>query len=371
MHQNRVGYFLWSIATITLLLVILGVLFIYSASIAYGLEIKGDALFFLKKHILGLFIGLCVLIIIQKIPLYSIKYYTDSFFFLTFFLTSLTLLKPYQVIINGASRWITIGSWTFQPSELLKVATILYTAKLFSKKNLSLCETLWFFLIILLVAFLFLQQPDFGGLMLVMTTCFMLLFITHATLFASILTMIGTTFFGVFLIIIQPYRLQRVITFLNPWIDPQGKGFQIIQSFIALGSGGFLGNGISHSSQKLFYLPMQHTDFIFAIIGEEIGFSGCFLIILLYIFLFLYGIRLSIALKDPFCKVFVAGFTILINLQAITSIAVTCGLIPTKGVGLPFISYGMTNLICSLIMIGLIMHTTDEFLLQYERKYNF
>jgi len=158
------------------------------------------------------------------------------------------------------------------------------------------------------------------------------------------------------LVYLKPYRLKRILTFLNPWEDPKGAGFQIIQSLIAIGSGSLWGVGISHSKQKFFYLPMQHTDFIFSIVAEEAGFLGSLCIIALFVSFAYFGMRLSWQLRDPFYQFTVLGFVILITLQAIINLAVTTGLVPTKGIGLPFVSYGNTSLVCSLCMVGLIIN---------------
>lgn len=358
--RTKHNAFFWPITTIPLLLIVIGILFVYSASIAYSIEIKNDALFFLKRHLIGLFIGLFTIIIIQKIPFAYFKKYSGFGFFVSLIITSLTLSSSYGIMVHGSSRWINFFYITFQPSEILKITTILYTAHILGHKNIERKEIGYILFIITLIVGVLLQQPDFGGTILISTTIILLYLITHATtLSAAIIFFIGCTMIF-FIIGISPYRIQRIITFLNPWSDPQGKGFQIIQSFIALGSGGFWGNGISHSSQKLFYLPMQHTDFIFSIIGEETGFFGCSLIIILYCLLFIYGVRISILQKDRFVSLAIIGFTIIINLQALINIAVTCGLVPTKGIGLPLISYGNTNLVCSCIMIGFLIKATQS-----------
>jgi cell division protein FtsW len=159
---------------------------------------------------------------------------------------------------------------------------------------------------------------------------------------------------GFFLIIMQPYRLKRILTFLHPWNDPQGSGFQIIQSLIAIGSGSWTGAGISASKQKFFYLPMQHTDFIFSIIAEETGFIGSCIILLLFTTLLYLGIKIANQLTDTFSYIVVLGFVLLTSLQAFIAIAVATGVAPTKGIGLPFVSYGNTALSCNIAMIGLI-----------------
>src|SRR5690606_20698098 len=171
-----------------------------------------------------------------------------------------------------------------------------------------------------------------------------------------VVTLLGLGTSAFILILLRPYRLQRILTFLDPWQDPKGAGFQIIQSLIAIGSGNWLGTGIAHSRQKFFYLPMQHTDFIFSIIAEETGLVGSLFLIVLFIFFLYFGMRIAHQLNDNFNALCIIGFILLISLQAIMNMAVTTGLAPTKGVGLPFISYGNTSLVCYLFMIGVIIN---------------
>ena len=163
-----------------------------------------------------------------------------------------------------------------------------------------------------------------------------------------------------FMIYLQPYRWQRILTYLDPWQDPQGSGFQIIQSLIAIGSGGLWGTGIAQSQQKFFYLPMQHTDFIFAIMAEEIGFIGSLFFITLCMAFVWFGFRISWNLKNPFSTYLVQGVTSIISLQFIINLFVSTGLAPTKGIGLPFISYGNTALVCNLFMIGLVANAVQD-----------
>ncbi len=208
----------------------------------------------------------------------------------------------------------------------------------------------------LITAILLLYQPDFVKAVTLSITSTLMFFIAGCNL-----THLGPTLGSLvpvagLLIYMKPYRVQRVLTFLNPWEDPQGAGFQIIQSLIAIGSGSVSGVGIAQSKQKFFYLPMQHTDFIFSIIAEETGFIGASALIGLYI-LFLYtGLRIARTLRDPFCYYTTIGYVVLTSLQALINLFVATGLMPTKGLGLPFISYGNSALLCNLIMLGLIIN---------------
>ena len=215
---------------------------------------------------------------------------------------------------------------------------------------------LWFISIIAVTSIALLLQPDFGMTVTLCATGIAMAFIAGVQpkhIGATIALFLPC---ALFLIYLKPYRIKRIMTFLNPWADPQGAGFQIIQSFIAIGSGSLWGVGIGQSKQKFFYLPMQHTDFIFSIIAEETGFFGSFSLIF-FLMLFLYaGLRLATAQSDLFARYTIFGFVILLSLQALINIAVTTGLVPTKGIGLPFISYGNSSLVATCAMLGLIIN---------------
>ncbi len=352
--------FLGSIAA----LIIIGILFIYSSSSVYALERFGSATFFAKKQVLALLLGIIALVAARLVPLHVVKQLTPMLFFSSLLLTGLTLIPGIGRTIHGSSRWISIAGFAFQPSELLKIGLLLYTAYFLTKKekkSFSFVHGYLPFLIIIgATSGILLLQPDFGLTVTLALTTFTLLFIAHFKTRHLILTLAAFIPVAGALIWFKPYRLQRILTFLNPWTDPQGSGFQIIQSLIAIGSGSFWGVGISQSKQKFFYLPMQHTDFIFSIIAEETGFTGACLLILLFTAFLYIGMKIAWQLNDPFCVFATLGFVILISLQAIINLAVTTGLVPTKGIGLPFVSYGNTALVCNLAMVGFIITMVRE-----------
>jgi cell division protein FtsW len=262
--------------------------------------------------------------------------------------------------LNGSHRWVRIGSVTFQPSELLKMTFIAYIAYLINKKQYRITSLMQGYVPLLLTlaitAGILLKQPDFGQTVTLSITAFMLFFIAQCNanhLLATIGALIPA---GAILILLKPYRIKRIMTFLNPWDDPQGAGFQIIQSLIAIGSGKFSGVGIAHSKQKFFYLPMQCTDFIFSIIAEETGLLGSSFLLLLYVAFLYFGIKVAMQLKNSFAFLTTLGFILLTSLQTVINIFVATGLLPTKGLGLPFISYGNSALICNLCMLGIIIN---------------
>lgn len=349
---------------IVVILLIIGLLFIYSSSSVFALEKLGSAHYFLKKQIVGLIIGLCAAISMRFIPLQIIKKTAPIFFLVSLALTALAAFTSLGQNIHGSSRWLSLPFLSFQPSELLKMSLILYIAYFLTKKEKQGSSFINGYLPLMIVlgitSIILLKQPDFGLTVTLIATSFLLLFIANRYIKYICITLLACIPLGIGLVIAKSYRLKRILTFLNPWADAQGAGFQIIQSMIAIGSGGFFGVGIGQSKQKFFYLPMQHTDFIFSIIAEETGFLGATLVIILFLLFLYFGLRIAWQLTDQFCIFATLGFVIVISLQALINILVTTGLAPTKGIGLPFISYGNTALICQLSMVGLIIAMVRE-----------
>lgn len=356
-HRIASPPFLWLFLGTIITLLTCGLIFVYSSSSVYALERLGSAHYYAQKHILGLIVGTICLIIMLQLPIRFIKHMTPYGFLFTIFLTSLTKIPALSRTIYGSSRWLHIGPLTCQPSELLKYAFVLYMAYFLAKKGniYSLNRSISFLAILIMVSIVLLLQPDFGMTMTLCLTGIIMAFIAGLNLKHLGITFTSLIPIALILIYIKPYRFKRIMTFLNPWSDPQGAGFQIIQSFIAIGSGKFWGIGIGQSKQKFFYLPMQHTDFIFSIIAEEIGFAGSLFIITLFILMLYAGLRLALTQENLFARYTISGFVILLSLQACINIAVTTGLVPTKGLGLPFISYGNSALVSTLAMLGIII----------------
>jgi cell division protein FtsW len=349
---------------ITCILLIIGLLFIYSSSSVFALEKLGSAHYFFKKQCIGLIIGIILAMSMRFITLAIIKNSVSIFFLISLLLTALAAFTAVGQNIHGSSRWLLLPFLSFQPSELLKVSLILYIAYFLTKKEKHGSSFINGYLplifILAITSIVLLKQPDFGlTVTLIATTC-IILFIANRYIKYICLTLLACIPIVIGLIIAKSYRLKRILTFLNPWSDAKGAGFQIIQSMIAIGSGGLFGVGIGQSKQKFFYLPMQHTDFIFSIIAEETGFLGASTVIILFLLFLYFGLRIAWQLTDPFCMYATLGFVIVISLQALINILVTTGLAPTKGIGLPFISYGNTALVCQLSMIGLIVAMARE-----------
>ncbi len=342
---------------------IIGLIFVYSASSVFAMETFGSTFYFVKKQFVGLALGIIGIIAMQTMSRTTLQYTSPFLFLASLVLTGLTLIGPFAYRVNGSSRWLHFGPITFQPSELLKIALILFLAACIAKKTKKYSFVYGYIpivAILILPTLILLKQPDFGLTITLFVTTLILLFVAQFEVKHVLLTLLSCIPVGILLIIMKPYRLQRIMTFFNPWHDPQGSGFQIIQSLIAIGSGGLWGVGVAQSKQKFFYLPMQHTDFIFSIIAEETGFLGALFLILLYLLLLYFGIKIAQQLKHQFSQLVVIGFITLINLQAVINISVSSGLLPTKGIGLPFVSYGNTALVCNLWMIGIILNLARE-----------
>ncbi len=358
-HQSPYSM-LYFFISIIMTCVIIGLLFIYSSSSIYAFERLGSSDYYLKKQLVGLVLGGVALLIIRFIPLSFIKWISPWAFCGMMALTVLTFIPGIGQTIHGSHRWISIAGFGFQPSEALKMSFIVYLSYLLAKKQYRVSSFTKGYLplmsIVAITSLLLLKQPDFGQAVTLCITAFLLFFVAQCQTKHLVLTLSSIVPLMGILIYMKPYRIRRVLTFLNPWDDPHGSGFQIIQSLIAIGSGNITGVGIAQSKQKFFYLPMQHTDFIFSIIAEEMGFVGSFILITLFV-LFLYtGLKIASMLRDPFSYYVTTGYVLLITIQTILNICVACGLLPTKGLALPFISYGNSALLCNIAMIGLIIN---------------
>lgn len=350
------------VVTIFVLLLI-GLVFIYSSSSVFGLDNKYDAAFYVKKQLVAIFIGLILFFLVNIIPASKLKKLIPIFFAGTFILTCLTLIPGLGVKTFGSKRWLKLGI-TFQPSEFLKCSFIGYIADILACRSQKLVAVrdLFFKICFLLaiVSSVLLLQPDFGmTVTIIFTSLSMFLLVPGASKYvfiSSLFTLPG----AILLILTKSYRLKRILTFLDPWKDPEGSGFQIIQSWIAIGSGGMLGNGIGYSKQKFFYLPMQHTDFIMAIIAEETGFLGVSILFFIYLYLLWIGCRWANNVQSSLAHYLIIGYTWLVIFQMIMNTAVVSGLFPTKGLGLPFISYGSTAIIALIWYLGVILKIAKE-----------
>lgn len=342
----------------TFLLIIVGFIFIYSASASYALDKFGKAHYYIYKHSIGFLMGIIGLAFFRSIPFKLIRTLTPLMFIGSLGLTALTLIHPIGITIHGSSRWLMIKGFMFQPSELLKMSLILYLAHLISKKQYWINSLIYGYIPFLCItgisALILLKQPDFGQAVTLCAMALCLWFIAQVNTQYIAITAGSLIPLGALLIYFKPYRFKRILVFLDPWKDPQGSGYQIIQSLSAIAAGGIKGIGLTQSNTYDLQLPMQHTDFIFSVIAQETGFIGSCSVILLYILFLYYGFKIAAQLKDPFCTYIVIGFVLLTTIQALINISVAISLLPTKGLGLPFISFGRSSLICDLWTLGII-----------------
>ena len=267
--------------------------------------------------------------------------------------------SSFGVEAKHATRWLNLFGFRFQPSEFAKPVVVLFVASYIErvgyKLRLFLDGLLPILTIVGIICLTLLKQPDFGTAVTIGLTVTIMLFVADVRMkHISILAGSGLIA-GYFLVMNVAYRRNRVLSFLNPWSDPQGKGFQIIQSFIAFKRGGIRGQGLGDGTQKLLYLPEAHTDFIYSVIAEELGFLGCLIVILLFAILVFRGLALAIKIKDTFGSILALGLTSLIGIQAFFNMGVVMGILPTKGLTLPFVSYGGSALISNMFSVGLLL----------------
>lgn len=347
-----------------LILSSIGLLMVYSTSSVYSLETYGDTSHFLKLHSVYLFIGLGMMVLFMNIDYRFLRKLVYPSYFIVLILLFLVLVPGIGKEVGGARRWLTLGPVAFQPSEIAKFVILLYLAHSLTKKRHKLDNFfVGFFSHVLFagsyIALIFLE-PDFGGSAIILSLLLIMLFIGDVRFRYLIPLGAVTAFFALFAVISRGYRLDRITSFLNPWNDPLGSGYQAVQSFIAFGLGGIYGTGLGDSTQKLFFLPQAHTDFIFSIIGEEFGFLGVIVVVLLFLVVLYRSLRIASNAPDLFGRYLVCGFVFLITLQAGINMAVSVGLFPTKGLTLPFISYGGTSLVSCLSAMGIILNVSMD-----------
>lgn len=336
-----------------------GLLMVYSTSSVYALEVYGDPSRFLKLHLIYLTLGLAAMAMFMHIDYRILRKFVYPAYIICLILLIAVLIPGIGKKVSGAQRWLVLGPITFQPSELAKFVILLYLAHSLDKKRDRIDSFSVGFLSHLFVAGTFIAlifvEPDFGTSAIILMLLIFMMFIGNVRIRYILPMLILGAGFSVIAILTKSYRLDRFLSFLDPWKDPLGSGYQAVQSFIAFGVGGLYGMGLGDSTQKLFFLPQAHTDFIFSIIGEELGFIGVVLVILTFLFILYRSIRVGIKAPDLFGCYLVCGFTLLIAIQAAMNMAVSVGLFPTKGLTLPFISYGGSSLVCSLAAMGIIL----------------
>jgi cell division protein FtsW len=360
--RRKMGNIDYGVFYCVIILLAIGIVMVYSASSYYAMFKQGDSAYFLKKQVISCILGLIAMFLFMGIDYHKLKKLTPLLMVITIPLLLLVYAFP---AVNGANRWIDLGPLNFQPSELAKYVVVFFMALSLSAKGDGV-KKFWTGIVPYLVvagfyAGLVLAQKNLSIAALIMIVAFIMLFsaggrLKHLFLYVAptlVAAALGFTFSS-------DYRKARMLSFLNPWKDAAGDGYQLIQSFYALGAGGILGLGLGQSRQKTLYMPEPHNDFIFSIIGEELGLIGCVVIISLFIFLICRGIKVALEARDTYGTLLAMGITSVIAVQVIINIAVITGSMPVTGVPLPFISYGGTSLAITTTAIGVLLNISRQ-----------
>ncbi len=347
----------------TMLLVFIGIVMVFSASFVQSAFKHNDAYYFLKRNLIFAILGFISMMIISNIDYRFWKKNAKAIGIIAVILLIL-VLTPLGIEANGAKRWLGVGALSLQPAEIAKFATIIITAKLIEKKYddiKSLTKGVIPLLIIPGIFFILIMlQPNMSTAGTIILVTFVMIFVAGMNM--KIVGVMFASGIGLFLALglTSEYRLKRILSFLDPFQDPLGSGYQVIQGLYALGSGGLFGMGLGKSQQKWFYIPEPQNDFIFAIIGEELGLVGCVVVIMLFVLLVYRCIRIALKCSNIFACMVVIGIGGQIGIQAALNIAVATSSMPVTGVALPFISYGGTSLIIFMSAIGIILNISKH-----------
>ncbi|MDR6225004.1 putative lipid II flippase FtsW [Desmospora profundinema] len=336
-----------------------GLVMIFSASYYEGLTKYGDSYYFFKRQLLWACAALVLFFIVSNVPYTLYQRYVGWILFTSFLVLLLVFIPGVGKTLNGATRWIQMGPIGFQPSELAKVGAIIYTASIMVKKQNVLHQfkrgLLPPLIVIGLLCFLIVIEPHFSSTVILLGACIIVIFCAGARLKHLLLLASAGIPFIIWVMVVEPYRLSRWQVLFDPWKDPTGGGFQTIQALFAIGPGGLSGKGLGNSIQKLAYLPMSQTDFIFAIIAEELGFLGGTFVILLFVAFVIRGVRIALKAPDLFGNLLGMGIVSMFALQTLFNLGVVTAILPVTGVPLPFISYGGSSLMFSMLAAGILV----------------
>lgn len=351
----------------TLSLLALGLLMVASASMVISDRQFGYPFHYFIHQLVYLILGLLLAITASRVPIKICQKCSGYLFLLSFLLLIIVLLPGIGRTVNGSRRWIQLGFFSLQVSEIVKLAAILYLASYLQRYQNEVRKELKGFLkpmvLVMFLSSLLLLEPDFGAAVVVTMTYMALLFLSGVRLWPFCVLLILVLISLALLAVLSPYRLQRLTAFLNPWHNAFGSGYQLIQSLIAFGRGGLFGVGLGNSIQKLFYLPEAHTDFLFAVLAEELGLIGELLVFTLFIILIvrIFVIGRCAETNNQLFSAYVAyGFALWLGLQTLINIGVNIGVLPTKGLTLPFISYGGSSMLINCLVIGILLRIAYE-----------
>lgn len=338
-----------------------GLIMIASAGVSYGTIRFHDPYYFFKEQLIGLVVGTLLLFITERISYQAWRAFVVPLFGLALLLLVLVFIPGIGTTVYGAARWIDLGPFSFQPSEIMKIAIIFYLAAWLSRKGMKTAHDFYegflpFLVVLSIISFLIIKQPDTGTLGLIFFISLAIFFASGANL-THIAGLIGSGMIFLFILVkIAPYRMERFLVFLNPSHDPLGAGYQMTQAFLAIGTGGWFGVGLGHSRQKFNYLPEPVTDSIYAVLAEETGFLGATTIIILFLIFLWRGIRIALSAPDRFGELLAIGIVAWVVGQAFMNISAITGLIPLTGIPLPFISFGGTSLAVLMGAVGVLLN---------------
>jgi cell division protein FtsW len=353
-----------SVLAVALVLALVGLVMVFSASAVVAGSRFHDSIYFLKRQLAWLVFGVMLMYAVSRLDYAVWRKLALPLLGLTALLLIIVLVPAFGSVSKGARRWIRLGVVSIQPAEIAKLVIVFYLAGYLAKKGARIVELTTGFLppliVMGLIAALILLQPDFGTVVVMGCVTFGLLFLSGARLAHLGGLLLLTLPAAAVLIFASAYRRQRMLTFLTPWKDPTASGFQVTQSFLAFGSGGVFGVGLGEGRQKLFFLPEAHTDFVLALVGEELGLIGTFAIMLLFLILVLKGFQVAGRAREPFGRHLALGITLLIGTQVLVNAGVVTGLLPTKGLTLPLVSYGGSSLLMSLVGVGILLSISRD-----------
>lgn len=357
--------FILLLSTFTLLAI--GLVMISSASMDYASQRYDDPFYHTRRHAIYLIIALIAGFVASKVSVELWQRSDKYLLLLSFIILTLIIIPGVGVTANNATRWLAIGPLTLQGSEVAKLGVIVYLGSYLVRQN-DLVRSKWSgFLnpmaIMMAMVVLLIKEPDFGAVVVLMSAALGMLFLGGVRLWQFIITLVGVGGLCVVLVMSSQYRMQRLYSYLDPWSDQFGDGYQLTQALIAFGRGEWFGLGLGDSIQKLFYLPEAHTDFIFAILAEELGFIGCLLVLSIYVVLIgriLFIARKAESMSQSFSAYVAYGVSIVFSAQLFINVGVNIGLLPTKGLTLPFLSYGGSSLLVSCVLIGLVLRIHQE-----------
>jgi len=358
--EKQLNFDLWLLGAI-LALNIFGLVMVYSTSSILAQEYFQNPYFFLKRHIIWLALGMSLMFSFMHIDHHRLRIFAFPLVLFSLLLLTSVFFFPE---VRGAHRWLRFGPIQFQPSELAKLSLVIYLAHLLDKRQKKLkyfFKGIFPYLSIIgAVVGLVLLEPDFGGALSIALLAFVMLYTAGARLSYLLGTALLSAPLVLYFLASEEYRWQRLIAFLNPWQYAKSAGFQLVQSFLAFGSGGLFGVGLGMSHQKLFYLPDAHTDFIFSVIGEELGWVGVMAVIIIFGIFITRGILVAIFSPSKYSCYLALGLTAMIGLSAVVNMAVVTGLLPTKGLVLPFLSYGGSSLVINLLACGILLNISAK-----------